>query len=382
VKINRVNIVDHSNQMKTRRAMKILYVSRHFNRSGYYILKELVEHNFNIIGVVLKDGPDPMRSKFLRPFAIIKYYGKCLFYRCRPLRFIKSEELLARKKGVPIIRINDIKTDEFFSLLENISPDIIVLGGGWHQLLPPHVYNYPKRGTINTHPSLLPRFRGTTVHRWQILHGVTESGVTIHYVDESFDTGSIIASKSVRIGENDTPQDLFEKTAIASGPLMREVLDRIIQSPEAKIKTTNQKQCEEHYFHRWLWDDGMLTIDWDKTFMEIYRLVLASTQESYEYKGPIFHFGGKRYFLRTADTIPNKKFNRQGNDSIIMLKTDRSGMHIYRATDEHILIIRQVQRYDDHYKRRRAFNPRRWAGKYGLEPGIGLDSLLGEGNNE
>jgi methionyl-tRNA formyltransferase len=371
-----------SNVVITRQAMKILYISRHFNRSGYYILKELIELKYNIIGIVLKNEADPMKNIILRPFAILKYYIKCLFYQCRQLRFLKSEELLAKSNGIPIIKINDIKTDEFLSLLNTLMPDIIVLGGGWHQLLPPHVYNFPKRGTINTHPSLLPKFRGTAVHRWQVLHGENESGVTIHYVDETFDTGSIIAQKKVEILETDTPQELFEKTAIASGPLMREVLDRIIQSPDTKIQTIDQKHCEEHYFHRWLWDDAIMNIDWNNNFLEIYRLVLASTQESYEYKGPIFSFAGSRYFLRRAIIITNPRYNKCGNDTITLMKIDGYGMHLYRETDDRILIVNQVQLYDDYYKIRRGFNPRRLAKQQSLEPGSVLNSLLGVQSNE
>lgn len=362
--------------------MKILYITRHCNRSGYYILQELIRRRYHIIGVVVKKEWNPLRIFFFRLFSILAYYGKCWFYRCRPVRFLKSEECMARRNRIPLFKIDDIKTDLLYSLLQSLSPDIIVLGGGWHQLLPPRVYRFPRYGTINTHPSLLPLFRGTTVHRWQILHGVSESGVSIHYVDESFDTGSIIAQKKVEIQETDTPQDLFEKTARISGPLMCEVLDRIGRSPDDRIESFDQRPGEEHYFKKWQWEESFLTVNWCRTFRDIHRLILACTQESYEYKGPIIVLGGKRYFLRKAMIAKNGRYRQGGDNSILLLQIDSFGLHLFRESDEHLLILNQIQWYDAYFRYRRAFNPSRMARKQRWKPGISLDFMMGGKNGE
>ena len=90
--------------------------------------------------------------------------------------------------------------------------DTIALAGYMRRLPSPVVSAYPHR-ILNTHPALLPAFGGRGmygehVHRAVLEYGVKVSGCTVHFVDEEYDTGPIIAQRSVPVVEDDTPETL------------------------------------------------------------------------------------------------------------------------------------------------------------------------------
>ena len=339
--------------------MKVLYVTRHFNRSGYIILKQIIQDGFDIVGIILDDTFSVYRQRMLRGLAILSYRFKCRYYKCAPIKFLFSEELLAVKEGIGAYKISDINSDAFNSILKRLDPAIIVIGGGWHQLLSKKVFDYPCYGTLNTHPSLLPKFRGTTVHRWQIFYGAEVTGVTIHYVNERFDTGKIIAQTTVPLLTTDTPQSLSEKCARAGAPLMSDVLRRISNLPPGgRLKTMDQNSAPQNYYSKWVWRDKRLLINWQKPLKEIYNQIRAANQESYEYKGPIWQLATRSFLVRKASLtmLPAEDRGRlPRNNDVVLLKTDREGIHFGRRSDPYRLTFIQLQRYDKYHRLRRGF---------------------------
>lgn len=90
--------------------------------------------------------------------------------------------------------------------------DLIVLAG-YMRILSPWFVNEYRRRIINIHPSLLPDFPGMDikVHAAVIAAGRSESGMTVHYVDESVDGGEIILQKKVTVAADETPESLKTK---------------------------------------------------------------------------------------------------------------------------------------------------------------------------
>src|SRR5690606_28678181 len=113
---------------------------------------------------------------------------ECGYYRCAPLKFSRSVYKLAKSKKIDVIRIETIKSASFVRTLEIISPDLLFVGGGWHELIPKKVLRIPKLGALNVHPSLLPNYRCTSITRWQILHGDKQSRSSVLNIDDRFDT--------------------------------------------------------------------------------------------------------------------------------------------------------------------------------------------------
>jgi len=129
------------------------------------------------------------------------------------------------------------QSNEVLDLLKNLNIDIIVLAG-FLWLIPDTILaNYPKR-IINIHPALLPKYGGKgmygdRVHKQVLENGDEESGITIHYVNEDFDTGEIIYQARFKIEKNDD----LELVKFKGQQLEHQYFPKIIEQVLKKIKS-------------------------------------------------------------------------------------------------------------------------------------------------
>lgn len=121
------------------------------------------------------------------------------------------------KKTVHIIPKNILyeKTDRVLELLKEEDIHLIVLAGFLLKMPPKIIEQYPHK-IINVHPALLPKyggkgFYGHHVHTAVIQNKEKESGITIHYVDEEYDSGDIILQVKCPVYEQDTPDSLAQR---------------------------------------------------------------------------------------------------------------------------------------------------------------------------
>ncbi|WP_157962239.1 methionyl-tRNA formyltransferase [Winogradskyella aurantiaca] len=311
----------------------------------------------------MKDEEPKRHDSLAFHLSRISYYLSSKLLNFERIKNFNSEQNLALKNHIPIVRIDSIKSEMFFERLKILNPDIIVLGGGWYELLPERVFGFPKYGCINTHPSLLPEFRGTSITRWQVLHGVIKSGSTIHYVNERFDTGGIIDQLELDIPfpNSYSPQQLFNLLGQKGAQLMVPILRNI----ESRSGFLEERQIDHNpefykYFKKWQWKKDDLVIDWTKPLDKIYNFVLASTQEHYKYLGPMFNFNKKVYFLRKVTLIVKKKPSDFASDSLFVVLTGKRMIGLTSNNSNFILQLDKIQRYDSKpLILRRAFNPYR-----------------------
>jgi phosphoribosylglycinamide formyltransferase-1 len=94
--------------------------------------------------------------------------------------------------------------------LERCGVGLVVCAGYMHLLTPTFLARFPER-VINVHPSLLPAFPGTHAVEDALAAGVTETGITVHQVDDGVDTGPVLAQEPVRIEPDDTQESLLER---------------------------------------------------------------------------------------------------------------------------------------------------------------------------
>lgn len=133
-----------------------------------------------------------------------------------------------------VIRQKDFDTIEEFSksifdAIRSASIDLVVMGGFLKRVLIPADY---ENRVINIHPSLIPSFcgkgfYGINVHTAVIDFGCKISGCTVHYVDDQYDHGPIIAQTSVPVLENDSPKDLAARVFAAECDLYPEVIESL-----------------------------------------------------------------------------------------------------------------------------------------------------------
>lgn len=107
------------------------------------------------------------------------------------------------------------ETDQIVRLLQELEIDLIVLAGFMWLVPPELIAAFPDR-IINIHPALLPKYGGKGmygmhVHRAVAEHGESESGITIHYVNEAYDEGAIIFQASCPVLPGDDPERIRQK---------------------------------------------------------------------------------------------------------------------------------------------------------------------------
>lgn len=88
-----------------------------------------------------------------------------------------------------IVEVTDINNLESEAALKDLNPDFILLGQSG--IIKENIFSIPKLGTFNSHPGILPFYRGVDVYYWSMYHGYLP-GVSLHYVDRTVDTGNII----------------------------------------------------------------------------------------------------------------------------------------------------------------------------------------------
>ena len=122
--------------------------------------------------------------------------------------------------------------DALLANIKHFEPDLVVLAG-FMKILPPNFVQALSPNLINTHPSLLPDFKGAHAVRDALAAGATRTGVTIHVVDEGVDTGPHLAQAEVQIHPGETEAELHERIKVVERELL---VDVVKQFAEAKAQ--------------------------------------------------------------------------------------------------------------------------------------------------
>lgn len=130
----------------------------------------------------------------------------------------------AQESGIPVLSPEKIK--DGLPELTALNADLFVVVA-YGQYIPSSVLALPKCGAINLHPSLLPKYRGSSPIQWAIANGDTITGVTILYVGEKMDAGDIILQRKIPIGTDDTSATLEPVLAKAGAELLMEAVEQI-----------------------------------------------------------------------------------------------------------------------------------------------------------
>lgn len=134
----------------------------------------------------------------------------------------------------PIIQPDSLRDQHFINPLQDLKADIFVLVA--FRILPEEVFLMPPKGTINLHPSLLPRYRGAAPINWAIIQGEKTTGVTTIFIKKEIDAGNIILQEEIRIKSDETAGSLHDRLADRGGGLLMESIDRIADDSVAVTK--------------------------------------------------------------------------------------------------------------------------------------------------
>lgn len=230
----------------------------------------------------------------------------------------KKLQSIAEQNKIEFIREEDINSGFVKKRLEKAQPDLLV-SVHLRKILKKEIFSIPWKGAINVHPSLLPKYRGLSPQHQAIIHGDSESGVTVHYIEEAVDTGKILIQISIPIEKEDYISDFQFKMQEVYKQIVTDAIDRIA---DENFEPVEQKIEETSYFGSLKTEDRK--IDFAKTDTEALNLIRAV---SYPYKGAYF---GKFKIWRAE--IPDENTVKAYSNS-----HTETGIHLI---DEEVILLR------------------------------------------
>ncbi len=135
--------------------------------------------------------------------------------------------------GIEVLQPESLKKDAAArAQIHERAPDLLVVVA-YGLLLPREVLAIPRRGCINIHASLLPRWRGAAPIQAAVLAGDAQTGVALMQLEETLDTGPVAAVQSLRIGAHETAGELHDRLAVLGAGLLLQNLDAILDGSAA-----------------------------------------------------------------------------------------------------------------------------------------------------
>lgn len=140
----------------------------------------------------------------------------------------------AKSKGQNILRYEtSINEPDFINKIKILNADIAVVCS-YNKKFKPELINSVKSGFVNVHPSLLPDYRGANPYSHVIINNEKETGVTLHFMDEDFDTGNIIWQKKMPIEPHETMGTLFNRLNFLCADMVSDFLKQYEINPIIK----------------------------------------------------------------------------------------------------------------------------------------------------
>ncbi|MHC4239662.1 MAG: methionyl-tRNA formyltransferase, partial [Planctomycetota bacterium] len=129
-------------------------------------------------------------------------------------------------KTVPFVETDNVNAPDVTDRLNSLEPDLVVVIA-FGQKIGKQLINLPRKGAINVHASLLPKYRGAAPINWAIINGEHEIGVSIISLAERMDAGDVLAQTKTDIEPDETAGQLHDRLAQTAVPLLLQTLDQI-----------------------------------------------------------------------------------------------------------------------------------------------------------
>jgi methionyl-tRNA formyltransferase len=175
----------------------------------------------------------------------------------------------ARARALPLAQPSTLRTADAQAALAAWAPDVLVVVA-YGLLLPREVLGLPRRGCLNIHASLLPRWRGAAPIQRAILAGDAETGVTIMQMDAGLDTGPVLLTERMMISRAHTAGSLHDELSVLGARLLIEALTGLERGTLAPVE-----QSADGVTYAAKIDKAEAAIDWRRDALSIERQVRA-----------------------------------------------------------------------------------------------------------
>jgi methionyl-tRNA formyltransferase len=257
---------------------------------GKSVLDALLERGENVVGVYC--APDPAGG------------------RVDPLK----EAALAR--GLPVHQPRSFRNKpEVWEEFARLKADLCVMAYVT-LIVPAEMLNQPARGTIQYHPSLLPRHRGPSSINWPIIMGETRTGLSIFWPDQGLDTGPILLQKEVEIRDSDTLGSLYFDRLYPMGvAALLEAVDLVRDGKAPKIAQDESQATYEGWCKK-----EHVQIDWQKPVQTVWNLIRGADPQP----GAWTTYEGTPLLLHDARKLAGAAHGRPGE----VVAVDDTGLTI------------------------------------------------------
>ncbi len=221
----------------------------------------LLESGHRVVGAV------EMRDQ-TQNWSRLQRWLKILYWRCLRGRQPPHLRHLAEAHDIPYITIETVGDQAFVAWLKALKPDVLVVYK--MSILSEEILSVPVYGAINIHPSLLPRYRGSSPILWMHHRLDLEGGVTVNFVDRGMDTGDIIYQQPfpIEIGMSEVTVEQLAVDQFGI-PLLVKALDAIadnncprVRQPATSPTPSARRVTGEKYWQMIDWNQWSLEHTW------------------------------------------------------------------------------------------------------------------------
>lgn len=209
--------------------------------------------------------------------------------------WFRSVRKLAESAGIAAIAPEDANTPEVRERVAAAEPDFL-FSFYFRRILRRPLLELPRRGALNLHGSLLPRYRGRCPANWVLIAGESVTGVTLHHMDEKADHGDVVAQRCVPVDRDDGALELTRKLASAGRALMRDTWPALARGSAPRVP---QDHARATTFGGRRPEDGR--IDWRQPAERIRNLVRAVSDP---WPGAFGELRSRRLMVWWAETLP------------------------------------------------------------------------------
>jgi methionyl-tRNA formyltransferase len=234
----------------------------------------------------------------------------------------------AAEYGIAAITPPDANAPELARRIAQLQPDFI-FSFYYRSMLSSSLLSIARRGALNMHGSLLPKYRGRAPVNWAILRGERETGATLHYMVDRADAGDIVDQLAVPILRDDDAREVFAKVTVAAETILARSLPGLLAGTAPRRP---QPIEPGQYFGRRRPEDGR--IDWSWSAEQMHNLVRAVAPP---FPGAFADVGDQRWFIHETRVVsrtasPSEQARLIGADGRCYIECrDGSVLHLVKV---------------------------------------------------
>jgi len=190
----------------------------------------------------------------------------------------------AQKHGIPQFQFRRMRDQQAIDAFVGLNTDLCVMAFVT-DIVPDAILTAPAKGTVQYHPSLLPKHRGPSAINWPIIQGETRTGLTIFWPDAGLDTGPVLLQREIEIGPDDTLANVYFDRLFPMGvEAMVEAVSMVKNGTAPRFEQDASQATYEGWCHA-----ENVVIDWSGPVERIYDLIRGADPSP----GAGTTFGGK-----------------------------------------------------------------------------------------